>query len=49
MTVLAILLIIIFSPLIIIAGFISIALLWAILDLIVTSIITEIMSGFPFP
>ncbi len=44
MTVLTVILIIIFSPLIIIAGFVSLALLWAILDFIVSSIISSIAS-----
>lgn len=44
MTVLTVILIIIFSPLIIIAGFVSLALLWTILDFIVSSIISSIAS-----
>lgn len=42
--VLAIILIIIFSPVILIAGIFSLAILWSILDFIVTSILSAITN-----
>ena len=45
MNVLTVVLLIIFSPVVLIAGFVSLVLIWAILDFIVSKIIACITNG----